>query len=96
MRRLTRLIDLEISPLRTVVHRTTWLRATGRLPISTRPALFIWRVSANTSTTHAKACIVALGHERWALVGRVVGAALRTSVNIAIIIWRSGLEGKAC
>lgn len=86
------MIDLEISPLRTVVHRTTWLRATWRTTTSARPALEVRTISANTTTTHAKACIVALGHERWTLVGRVGGAALRTSVNIAIIIWRSGLE----
>lgn len=85
------MIDHEIFPLRTVVLGTTWLRATGRLTISARPAPEIRGVRANTSTSHASACIVALGHERWALVGRVGGAALRTSGGIASIVWRPGL-----
>lgn len=103
MRRLTRLIEHEIVPLGTVVLRTTWLRATGRLTISARPALEIRGVRANTSTSHASACIVALGHERWALVGRVGGAALRTSVGVAskVLITRAdvhrlGVDGVAC
>jgi hypothetical protein len=57
----------------------------------------------NTSTTHAKACIVALGHERWALVGRVGGAALRSSVGVAskVLITRAdvhrlAVDGVAC